>query len=295
MAGFLGSFRANGSNSGYRYSGSWQDMPSGFQNLGMGFERFMDRFGEPNVALILALVCVGILIGLVFTFLGIVGQGALVKGIWKYNEDSIRKLRFGELFKDGLHYFWKLFLLGLLTIGASIALVFVLVILSIVTLGIAAIIFACLAIPLAIGYTLLLKQTVISIVAEDMEIFDAIRHAWDFVFQKHLGNYLLMWLIAGVGGAVVNVLIALPFTVVALPVMGSLVFGGDTAVTGGLMIGLILGLAYLPFYLVLNGGTRAFIESVWTIFYRDLRSARDESSLSPMELEASLPPSGSMD
>ncbi|NSW52784.1 MAG: hypothetical protein HPY85_09790 [Anaerolineae bacterium] len=295
MAGFL-SANNGGGNPGsgirYEYSGNWQNLPFGLHQWGTNLEQYMDRFAAPNVAIILALVCLGILFALLFTFLGIVGQGALVKGVWQYDEDNTRKLRFGPLFKEGLKYFWKLFALGLLLFAAGIGVAIVVVILAVVTLGIGAVIFACLAIPLAIGVAILLKQTVISIVAEDMDIFAAIEHAWDFVFQKNLGNYLLMWLIVGVGGAVVNFLVALPFAAMALPMLGSLAFGGDTAIGGGMLVGFILGLAYLPIYLVLAGGLRAFTDSVWAIFYRELRFAHDEASLTSAELEASIPASG---
>ena len=72
--------------------------------------------------------------------------------------------------------------------------------------------------------------------------------------------------IALIGGAI----IALPFGAILVPIVSGFAIGGRTASTGGLVVGLLCLVAYLPVLLVLSGIFRAYTSSAWTLTYMRL-------------------------
>lgn len=293
-----------GSGSGYNFNSSDMPMmhnwpnnwPQGMQQFGQAMENFFNRGDGSWVGLVILLSCLALFFTVLSIFLGITGQNALIRAAWKVEEGSSEKMRFGELFKEGLRYFWKVFGLYVLVIIASVAAALAIIFISIITLGVGAILFICLALPLAIGAGLLINQSVIIMVSEDLGVFDGIKAAWEFVFEKNLGNYLLMFLILGIGAAILNFLIVLPWVVMLIPLGAGLFIGGSQAIgTSAIVISIVLGVLYLPLYLVLSGALNAYVFSAWTIFYHDLRGAKTEADLSPLELQESIPDAGGVE
>ena len=264
--------------------------------FGYNIERFFSNVNEGAwVGIAVALVCFTLFWLALSIFLGNVGKAALIKGVLHAEEDSSAKLKFGPLFKEGMGFFWQMFILQLLTIGIVIGGVVIGVVFSIVTLGIGAILLVCLALPIAVAIGLLLTQANIFIVAENMNVIDAIKASWDFVFEKNLGNYLLMFLIVGVGSWIVSFALAIPIFVLLVPI-GAGIFLSEGAMLGaGLLIGLGIFFAiYIPIAILVNGILTAFVQAVWTLTYHELRFNPTEEDLTPLELQASIPDDGEM-
>ncbi len=92
---------------GYRFSS--QD-----SNLFPQIDRF---FAQPDPAIIALLIGLGIFFILalivIFVLLGTIGRVGLIRGAMKA-EQGAQRLTFGELWRDGLKYFWRVFGLNLL-------------------------------------------------------------------------------------------------------------------------------------------------------------------------------------
>ena len=299
--GFFASLLASsGSNNGngIEWRTNWEyspgNLPRFFHNFGNSFENFFDNFSRGEwIAFGLGMALVAIVFFLVTMFLGHVGRAAVVRGAALANDES--KLKFGPMFKEGLRYFWKLLGLTGLLFAGILAIVIAIVIFSIVTLGIGAIIFACLALPIIIVVALLVIQSTIFIVVEDESVFDAIAHAWKFAIEEHLGNYLLMGLILVVGAIIAGFIIMIPALIIGIPTALAL-FSANVFSALKITVAIIAFVIYLPLYIVAQGLVTSFIWSSWVYFYQDLIAGdtRNEEELEVLTLEGGMPTDGEM-
>jgi hypothetical protein len=268
-----------------RFSSSYRTdyVPSGVDDFFLQFERIPDW---QIAALIGGLILVVLVLVLLATFLTTVGKIGVIQGAQKADQGAL-SMKFGELFSGSLPFFWRVFLLNLLFGLAFAALVFVLVIVfafgAILTLGIALICMIpviCLLVPVSWLLFVVLEQANIAIVVDNLGIIDGLRRGWQ-VFRDNLGAIIVMALILGIGVALIGgLIIGAPLFLIAVPVMSTVLLGSDSAVWGGLLITGLCFLAYLPFWLVLNGILTAYIESAWTLTY--MRLTRRPTAIEPV-------------
>lgn len=246
------------------------DMPHFLQNFGWRMNNFVEQIGTGTwIALGVGMALLAIVFFLVSVFFGHLGRAALIRGTVMSEEGT--RLNFGGLFKEGLRYFWHLLALSLLLLAGIIAAALVVVLFSVFTLGIGAILFICLALPIIIAVSLMVVQTTIFIVAEDEKIFDAIAHAWRFIFYDHLGNYLIMGVILFLLGLIAGLAIAVPVLIAGIPALFAL-FAGQNIFTGlGVALTVVFLLIYIPFYIAAQGLLTSFTWSAWVHFYSELR------------------------
>lgn len=301
--GFFASLLANtgnnnNGNNGIRWEENMrytpEELPRIFNNFGENLEAFFNQVSTGEwIALglgVFALIFIGFLVTM---FFGHLGRGSVIRGAVLANDEG--KLKFGQVWKEGLHYFWKLLALTGLLWTAGFVAVIAIVIISIVTLGIGALVFLCLGLPIAIGVGLWVIQTTIFIVAEDEGVFDAIKHAWNFVFEQHLGNYLLMGLILFVGGIIAGILLLLPLLIMGIPTALAL-FTGEGVATLGIVMAIVAIIIYIPIYVVGEGIITSFTWASWTYFYQDLVKGdeHDAEELEVLSVEGGLPSDGDM-
>lgn len=296
FASLLASSGNGGSNNGSGFT--WredfsslpQQMPRFFNNFGENITASFDGLGQGEwIALGLGIFVIAIIFIAISLFLGHLGRGAVVKGAAMAADDS--KLKFGQLWKAGLHSFWKLVGLTGLTLVGILMIVIVVVLLSVITLGVGAIIFACLALPIIIAVALWLVQTTVFIVVDDETVMNALAHAWTFVFEQHLGNYLLMGLILVFIELLAGIVIALPALILGIPTALALFSNGGIAALG-IVVAIIAVVIYLPFWIAAKGLLTSFTWSCWVYFYQDLieGDAREVEELQ----QVSLPVGGEM-
>ena len=258
-----------------RFSSSYRtdNVPSGVEDFFLQFERIPDW---QIAALIVGIILVILVLVLLATFLTTVGKIGVIQGAQKADQGAL-SMKFGELFSGSLPFFWRVFLLNLLFGLAFAALIFVLVIVfafgAILTLGIAFICMIpviCLLVPISWLLFVVLEQANIAIVVDNLGIMDGLRSGWQ-VFRDNLGAIIVMALILGIGVSLIGgFIIGAPLFLIAVPVMSTVLLGSDSAIWGGLLITGLCFLAYLPFWLVLNGILTAYIESAWTLTYMRL-------------------------
>lgn len=268
LAGCSSAAGSGGSNSGYRFSG---------RDLSPEVQRFFNQFNQMpgwELALLVGiLILIILLLVILFVFLGTIGRIGLIRGTL-LAETGAPSLIFSELFNDSLRYFWRVFLLNLLIGLALFAVALILFVLAIgsvvVTLGLILICFLpllCILVPLVWFIQLVIEQTNVALVVEDVGILEGLRRGWQIV-TAHLGEYILMGLILIVGiGIIAVAIIGIPFSVLIVPALAGALIGSQGSLTGGLIIfGLCLVL-YLPVLLLLVGILRAYVTSAWTLTY----------------------------
>ncbi|MGE5123302.1 MAG: hypothetical protein ACM3H7_02205 [Acidobacteriaceae bacterium] len=258
---------SGGSNSGYRFSG--QDNVLG--------TRIGDWFNQLNPAIVTTLVILGIIVAIILVvlviLLGTVGRVGLIRGTMKA-EQGAERLTFGELWRDGLTYFWRVFglniVIALLVFAVAVILLILGVVFSVVTLGLGLLCLLpllCLLIPAWWIVTVIIEQANVALVVENLSISQALERGWRVV-RDNLGSIIVMGLILVVGVSLIGgFVIGLPLLIVISPLAVGYATGTFDAIRNGWILFGIFFVIYLPFLLVLSGILRAYISSAWTLTY----------------------------
>lgn len=272
---------SNAGNSGYRVSGQGS-------NVVTQFERFFNQI-DPAVRALLILVGILIVLTLIVlaVLLGTLGRVGLIRGTIKA-EQGAERLTFGELWREGLTYFWRVFGLNLL-IGVIIFVVVLAVFLPAAILtGITSGLFLLCVLPLVCVFilalwavTVIVEQANIALVVENLGIIEAIKHGWRVVWDN-LGNMIVMSLILTLGvGIIGGFIIALPLLIVAAPLIAGYAAGTSVAIRNGWIGSGILFIIYLPFLLLFSGVLRAYTGSAWTLTYMRLTHKPSQEQIEP--------------
>jgi hypothetical protein len=258
---------SSASNSGYRFS--YHDT-----NISPQVEQFFNRL-NPAIITILAIIAivVSIVLVILIVLLGTVGKVGLIRGTVKA-EQGAERLTFGELWRDGLTYFWRVFglnlLIGLVIMFALLALFVLGIILTIGTLGIflvCLIPLLCLLVPVMWVVSVIIEQANVALVVENLSITEAIKRGWQ-VAWNNIVTMLVMSLILILGASIIGgVLIGLPLLVVAAPAAVGAATGTTEAIRNGLLVSGLLFIVYLPVLLLLSGILQSYISSAWTLTY----------------------------
>ena len=237
-------------------------------------ENFFNQLDPAAIAFLIALGILAILAVIILAILlGTIGRVGLIRGTMKA-EQGAERLTFGELWRDGLVYFWRVFGLNLL-IGVLIFLVILaLFIPGIVLTGLTFGLFAlclipmtCLLIPVMWAVYVVIEQANIALVVENLSIMKAISRGWEVV-RHNIGTMIVMSLILMLGvGLIGGAVIGLPLLIVGAPAFAGFVSGTADAIRNGMLVSGVLFFMYLPILLLLSGILRAYTTSAWTLTY----------------------------
>jgi hypothetical protein len=251
-----------------------------------------------------------IAVGLLFIlqlFLATVGQTGLVRGA--YHADHDAELRFGTLWRESLHYFWRVTGLQFLIWAPIVSLFIIIMAVFVFSLGafssdlrstmsgvgaaagLFVLAFCCCLFPVIIVLSFYYRQTLSAMLVDDIGIFDSLARGWD-VIVKHVGELLVMGLILFGIGLGVGIVLAIPIFIIVIPLMTSFTAGSITSWTP-FLVAFALLLLYSPISWFLNGLYRTFSESVWTLTYIRLTRKPDEPNL-PVDSETPPPPADSV-
>ncbi len=267
-------------------------LPPGFENNLQNFLRF---FANPGV--IAAFVSVICIVVLLTVFLGIVGRIGLIKGAAEADAGA-EHLSFAELWRGGLHFFWRFLGLSLL-IGSPILLIYLalaagglLIFLMYMSgsqsgsapgaastmLALIPVICAlvCVMLLLAIFVSFLGPQAERAIVIENEGVISGLRRGWQ-VLKGNLGPILIIWVIMLVITFVAGIVIAIPLLIVLIPAFVAFVAGGSNPSYTPLIIAGLCFTAYIPVALAANGIVTAYLESLWTLTFIRLTKTNSDS------------------
>jgi hypothetical protein len=276
---------SSGSNSGYRFS--YQDT-----NVGPQIQNYFNQLNPAITGLLFVLaIIVAIILVVVAILLATVGRISLIRGTVKA-EQGAERLTFGDLWRDGLTYFWRVFglnlVIGILVILAILILFILGIILTVGTLGIflvCLIPLLCLLVPVMWLVSIIIEQANVALVVENLGIWDAINRGWQ-VFIKNIGSMIVMGLILTVGVSVIGgFIVGLPLLAVAAPAALGIASGVTENIRNGMILSGLFFVIYLPFLLVFSGILRAYTASGWTLTYLRLTTKP-----SPQMIEAPMPP-----
>ena len=273
---------------------------SGFGNLPPEWMRFIEdaqHFIE-NIQwwgwVLFALVI--ILLIIFFAVLGTIGKTGLILGTQRADK-SDEKIPFGSLLRDSMHYFWKVFwfnfLAGLVVVIVLLAFMLPLILLGVATAGVGMLClipFICILVPVFWLISILLEQSIIAIVIEGTGIFAGLKRGWQVV-KKNPWQLILMSLILGIGGGIINFILAIPIFLAMLPLIIPLISGSMDALKTTGIISLSLCCIYLPVLYLFSGILTGYIQSTWTLTFMRLTGKTTEEPLAPVEVLPEVPPS----
>lgn len=277
---------SGGQNSGYRYSFSGNDV-----NLSPRIEQFFNQLNPAIVALLIAIaIIVALFLIVIAILLGTVGRVGLIRGTVKA-EQGAEKLTFGELWREGLSYFWRVFglnlLIGIIIFLAVVILAILAVVFTIGTLGLFVLCLLpiiCVLIPVVWAISVIIEQANVALVVENLGIMDAINRGWQVV-RNNIGSMIVMSLILFLGVSLIGgAIIGLPLLIVLAPMAAGYVSGTNEAIRNGWLVSGLFFLVYLPILIVLSGILRAYTSSAWTLTYLRLTNKPAQPAIEAINL-----------
>lgn len=255
-----------GGNTGYSTGPSDFDVPPEIRRFILLMEDFA-AWVEDNLWIFIVIGLVVLVLILISIFLGTIGRIGLIKGSYQA-EMGAERLAFGELFSTSMPYFWRVFGLTFL-IGLAFLLLFIpLILLGVLTAGVAFLCFLpliCLLIPVGFAVGIIIEQANRAIVLEDLSLFDGLKRGWE-IAKSNIGPLIVMGLILFGITLLLGIVIALPVFIVVFPTIFAFAIGEGRSFTP-LYIALAFICLYAPVSLVLNGILTTFTQSAWTLTY----------------------------
>lgn len=290
LAGCTASGSGGGGGSGGSGSSNFTMQLDSFEFLSPSTQQAVDGFYQfitsipiwVWVVLVLGLIVIGFVLSVLFFLAGTLGQVGVITGTGMADEAEVdaAPLSLSAIFTGLKPHYWKVLLLQF---GFRVA-GFFLTLFLIVPIILLAICTCCFGlfflIPIGWFIDILLNFTTIAIIEEGLGIFEAIGRAWRVV-TRNLGRVLVMFLILGIGGLIIGLMISFPLLIIPVPLVANLVLSGARSITVGLIISLLLFLVFLPVLIFLGGVLRAYILSAWTLTFRRLR---DREAFEPVVL-----------
>ena len=250
-----------------------------------------------NMWFIYLMVVILLLLILVQIFLGTTGLIGLIRGAHQADGEA-ETLQFGTLFRESLHYFWRMFGMGLVVwlpffivfIGSLFVFLFSAIgfgrmdmdafggAMALFFVG-----FCCCLIPIAIVLGVYYAQAERALVIEDLGIFASIQRGWQ-VFKSNLAPLAGIWFILLILGILAGILISLPYLIVVLPLMINFITGKTESWQPFINAGIVV-LCYYPIFWLLSGLLRTYTETSWTLTYLRL-TRKPEETIVPAEANA---------
>jgi hypothetical protein len=274
--GILAGLGGGGGNPGFNFGGGGDgDGQSGQgPDLPPQFEQFFIRLqeGDPAlIALIVGLVCLGLLLAIVLIALSVIGRGGLIGGVQLAQANG--RVTFGEAWQVGVRHFWTLFLIGLVvglvTFAVAVLTILPGALLTALTFGFGVICLVpliCLLVIVSIILNIVAYFAQIAAVIENLSVGDALRRGWE-VLRSNIGSIIVLGIILLVIGGVIGFVIALPLIAVVFPPLIGAAAGDESGLITGLGIAAICFLIYLPVLLLLGGILQTWITAAWTLAY----------------------------
>ncbi len=248
---------------------------------GSGFEDFIES--GAGIAVWLGITCLFLLVFAAMFFLSTIGVIGPTLGAARAERGEA--ISFRGLFKDSLPFFWRalglVFLVWLGMMAVMLVLEFIIMFLTIITLGLGSFLMfplmwlLYLAMVIVFAY---MELGLAAIVLEDMRLFDAMRHGWHLLkqnFWKVALLSLLLYLVVSIVSTVVVVVFMMPMTVLSVfPLIladSGTMMPDAQMVTLTLVISGLFMLVFIPVIAILMGWSMAFWQSAWALAYERLK------------------------
>ena len=222
----------------------------------------------------------GVMIGLIIALLlfisvsypvSVLSQTSITLGVLIANNDNSDNLSATDLIKQSRPFFWRV--LGIMLLYAvgigliSLIIQAVLLLLTIVTLGLAALCMMPLTFlmyPLLFGSIVWMEQTMNGIIVDNMTIEDAVRQSWNLL-RNNLAPFTLMALVIYFGVGIITGALMMPMMVPFFIVPFS--FMEHQTNWPILSISILWTLVFIPLFAFITGFSMIFSKSAWVLTY----------------------------
>ena len=223
--------------------------------------RFFQEYGQELMAgFAVFFLCMCLLV-LALWVIGALAQGGLIAGFSMAHEGAV--VTFNTVWEQGVRFFGRILVINLI----PLVLVIFAILLVVLTLGICIFPLICLAVPLALAVSVLVKLASNAVVVEDLSVGEAVEKAWQ-IMQTRLGELVILGLILVVAGFIASLVIGAPFLLTAAPFLTGLIVGSEEVVQTGVGFLVVCGALYIPVMILLNAVLTTFANGAWTLAYR---------------------------
>jgi hypothetical protein len=247
-------------------------------------------FVQQHPEILVFVIGFGLLFALTMLVLNVICKGAMIDAINKLTRGGV--YRFGDSFGEGVRFFWRLLLIGILFTLSIVALVMVIVIPIVLSFIIAVplgIIVLMIGLPLAfMGFAIINNIFALAAraaIVRDSDIGAALEEGYSLLRMYFWPNvivfliYLGLSILISIGTLIIFSVLSIPFVLIAMQ--------STTAFVVSLIIGVPL---FLLVSLPLSGFLGAAFESIYTLFYFRLvePAGRPEPPSPPQASEGSF-------
>ena len=231
-------------------------------------------------------IIVGIVLYILFiggsVVLQVLSRSAVTLGIYRVETEG-PAVSFMGLLREGSQYFWRI--LGtILLIGLGLAAFFLIffacaVVLSAVTMGMAMFCFQPLFLlmtPLIWMVMALMEQAEAAVIADGMNVTDAIQRAYQLI-RSNLGSYLLLTLVLYLGLGILTSFIFVPFMVPMFLFMIRSMESGTPDFNNIMRMQAIFGVVLFPLISVVQSFVLTYMKAALTVTYLRLTRSSGES------------------
>ena len=286
ILGFLASL-----GRGFGFSGS--NYQTGARDWGPGGA----RVPEEVWAIIAAVACLAILLGIALWVASTIARGGLITGVQQVEDEG--STTFGAAWRAGARRFWTLFGISVLTgLPGVIVVIAGLVILGLLVFGTIAAIdaaaevggFLGVSASVLCGGVLCCGGILLAAVLDQIRVYaeraamleglgwiESVKRGWQ-VLKENLGPTIILWLIFLVIGIVMGAVIAGPIIALAAPFMAR---AGGMDPAAWVIIPICLGgLLWVILMAIIGSVVETFTSATWTLAYRQFTGS---AALPPVE------------
>lgn len=289
--GFLAALSSGGSGGGGNFNSGDMTFDPETGELPPYLEQWLTFLDDPErlmqlAGIAIAVVCLLFVIGIaIWAFVSNPARGGLIAGVNNIQEGQ--KSTFGESFRNGWQYVWRLLGLKIVLWGGFIVAIGVLVGIMAAIAGVGAsadfnedavggvVLLACGLLCIVFLFIIPLSFTDAyafrGIVLREMGIMESIKHGWG-LFRANAGDSLILGLIYGVISFAVGIAVAavlVPFAFLAASPVMDLITTGE--ISTGVAVGLVFGgLLFTVLAALLNSVLVTFQSAGFTLAYREL-------------------------
>jgi hypothetical protein len=121
----------------------------------------------------------------------------------------------------------------------------------------------------AFAIKILIEQTIVAIVGEDLGVFAAIERAWKLLIEKPWPQ-IVVGLAVTIGEIAVMFVLVIPIFVIMVPFLISIFFQTDAVIGVGALVSGAGFVLYLPLMILASGIMYAYIGSLWALTFKRL-------------------------
>jgi hypothetical protein len=190
--------------------------------------------------------------------------------------------KFMDLLKDGVPYFWRV--LGvMLVVNLTLGLVFTIFnllafLLIVVTIGMASICLQPIMIlltPLMFLMVGVLESAQIAVIADEMNVMDAIKHAFQVV-RAHVWKYVIITLIVYFGSSILSSFIVMPLMMPVFIIPFLIGLGQEMSIQSMVLISVLFFCIFFPVMMLVSSVLGVFMKTSLDITYLRLSSPAEK-------------------